>query len=233
VYFEDVFDPQLSKVVMVDHSAPSQMVGCLKKRLIDDGCTDVLQGIIDHHALDENIYTKAPLFMDVRPWGSMSTIITHSFLRSALPIPVDVARLLLCAIMSDTVNLTSPTTTLADRYIVPLLCKFCGETDHNGLAKGLFKAKTAWFVTLTPFECVVRYNFCAAPFFFVLHIFLMLIDSLSLSLSLSLFSLNSVPIKKILKRRQRMGAITSGGGQLSKLTSRTSCFQKARSFFLN
>ena len=166
MYFEDVFDPQLSKVVMVDHSAPSQMVGCLKKRLIDDGCTDVLQGIIDHHALDENIYTKAPLFMDVRPWGSMSTIITHSFLRSALPIPVDVARLLLCAIMSDTVNLTSPTTTLADRYIVPLLCKFCGETDHNGLAKGLFKAKTAWFVTLTPFECVVRYNFCAAPFFF-------------------------------------------------------------------
>ena len=154
IYFEDVFDPDHSKVVMVDHSAPSQMHPSLKKRLIDDGCTDILHGIIDHHALDENIYTKAPLFMDVRPWGSMSTIITHSFLRSALPIPVDVARLMLCAIMSDTVNLTSPTTTLADRYIVPLLCSFCGETDHNGLAQGLFKAKTAWFVTLTPFECV-------------------------------------------------------------------------------
>ena len=33
-------------------------------------------------------------------------------------------------------------------------CSLCGETDHNGLAQGLFKAKTAWFVTLTPFECV-------------------------------------------------------------------------------
>ena len=95
--------------------------------MIDDGCTDILQGgIIDHHALDENIYTKAPLFMDVRPWGSISTSIPHSFSRSALTIPVDVARLLLYVIMSDTVNLTSPMTTLADRYTVPLFCSFCG-----------------------------------------------------------------------------------------------------------
>ena len=83
-------------------------------------------GIIDHRTLEENIYTKAPLLMDVRPWGSISTSITYSFSRSALTIPVDVARLLLCAIMSDTVNFTSPTTTLADRYIVPLFCSFCG-----------------------------------------------------------------------------------------------------------
>jgi inorganic pyrophosphatase/exopolyphosphatase len=149
-----VFDPETSKVVLVDHSAPSQMVPCLKKRLIDEGETSILQGIIDHHALDEHIYTKAPLFMDVRPWGCMSTIVTHSFLRSAKPIPVDVARLMLCAIMSDTVNLASPTTTPADRYIVPLLCSFCEEDDHNKLAQELFKAKTAWFVTLSPFECV-------------------------------------------------------------------------------
>lgn len=84
----------------------------------------------------------------------MSTIIAHSFIRSARPIPLDVARLLLCAILSDTVSLTSPTTTLADRYIVPLLSRFCGETDHNRLSQQLFKAKTAWFVTLSPFEVV-------------------------------------------------------------------------------
>ena len=75
-------------------------------------------GIIDHRTLEENIYTKAPLLMDVRPWGSISTSITYSFSRSALTIPVDVARLLLSAIMSDTVNFTSPTTTLADRYSI-------------------------------------------------------------------------------------------------------------------
>ena len=52
------------------------------------------------------------------------------------------ARLLLCAILSDTVNLTSPTTTLADRYIVPLLARFCGEQDIHRLAQQLFRAKT-------------------------------------------------------------------------------------------
>jgi inorganic pyrophosphatase/exopolyphosphatase len=127
MYFEDTFDPDHSKVVMVDHSAPSQMHPSFKKLLIDDGCTDILQGaIIDHHALDENIYTKAPLCMNVRPWGSISTSIPHSFSRSALTIPVDVARLLLCAIMSDSMNLTSPTTTFQKkinstlRWIIPV-----------------------------------------------------------------------------------------------------------------
>lgn len=153
-YFGDVFVDVSSSVVMVDHNAPSQMVACLRKCLVEDGKTEVLKGIIDHHALDEKISTKGPLFMDVRPWGSMCTILTHSFLRSAKPIPVDVARMMLCAIMSDTVNLTSPTTTLADRYIVPLLARFCDEADHNKLAQGLFRAKTAWFAALSPFECV-------------------------------------------------------------------------------
>jgi inorganic pyrophosphatase/exopolyphosphatase len=83
-------------------------------------------GIIDHRALEENIYTKAPLLMDVRPWVGISTSITYSFSRSALTIPVDVARLLLCAIMSDSVNLTSPTTTFQKkinstlRWIIPV-----------------------------------------------------------------------------------------------------------------
>ena len=154
VCIADIFGKSDSKIVLVDHSAPAQMVECLRRRLIEEGETSLLAGIIDHHALDENIFTKAPLFMDVRPWGSMSTIVAHSFLRSARSIPLDVARLLLCAIMSDTVNLTSPTTTLADRYIVPLLCRFCDEEDHNRLAQELFKAKTAWFLTLSAFECV-------------------------------------------------------------------------------
>lgn len=156
--FDDVFvaSPEgvRPRVVMVDHNAPSQMVPALKRALVDEGDTDVLAGIIDHHALDQGCYTKGPTFMDIRPWGSMSTIVTHSFIRSARPFPVDVARLMLCAILSDTVNLTSPTTTWADRFIVPLLARFCGEASVNTLAQQLFKAKTSWFVTLSPFEVV-------------------------------------------------------------------------------
>ena len=142
--FDDVFvaSPQGSRpsVCMVDHNAPSQMVPALKS-VMDAGDTDVLAGIIDHHALDKGCYTKGtrfvmmcvyihvfrtteheclvlphacikhdaytclagPTFVDIRPWGSMCTIVTHSFIRSARPFPVDVARLMLCAILSDTV----------------------------------------------------------------------------------------------------------------------------------
>ena len=74
IFIGEVFDDQ-SRVCLVDHNAPSQMVAPLKKKIIEEGKTDMLVGIIDHHALDENIYTKGPLFMDIRPWGSMSTII--------------------------------------------------------------------------------------------------------------------------------------------------------------
>uniref|UniRef100_A0A7S1NB72 inorganic diphosphatase n=1 Tax=Eutreptiella gymnastica TaxID=73025 RepID=A0A7S1NB72_9EUGL len=155
--FDDVFlsdNGRLPKVCMVDHSAPAQMVPSLKRKIMDEGDTSCLVGIIDHHALDEKISSKSPLFMDLRPWGSMSTILVHSFIRAGRTIPIDVARLLLCAILSDTVNLTSPTTTVADLHIVPLLVRFVGEKDHNKLAQNLFRAKTAWFVTLTPFEVV-------------------------------------------------------------------------------
>jgi inorganic pyrophosphatase/exopolyphosphatase len=37
-------------------------------------------GIIDHHALQSStIVTEKPIFVDIRPWGCMSSIIAHSF----------------------------------------------------------------------------------------------------------------------------------------------------------
>ena len=36
-------------------------------------------GIIDHHALQSNtIVTEKPIFVDIRPWGCMSSTIAHS-----------------------------------------------------------------------------------------------------------------------------------------------------------
>ncbi len=36
-------------------------------------------GVIDHHALQNStIVTDMPIYIDIRPWGSMSTIITHT-----------------------------------------------------------------------------------------------------------------------------------------------------------
>ncbi|EOD17579.1 hypothetical protein EMIHUDRAFT_243977 [Emiliania huxleyi CCMP1516] len=47
-------------------------------------------GVIDHHALQSStIVTQRPIFVDIRPWGSMSTIIAHSFvvLQREEPLP--------------------------------------------------------------------------------------------------------------------------------------------------
>lgn len=72
---------KLLPVCLVDHNEDKQMVPSLrdapdrKKRII---------GLIDHHALAESMASEKPLFMDVRPWGSMSSIVTHSFIRGSL-----------------------------------------------------------------------------------------------------------------------------------------------------
>lgn len=65
-----------------------------------------------HHALQsKTIVTDKPIYIDIRPWGSMSTIIAHTFLTHSRRPPIKVAGMLLCAILSDTLNLQGPTTT--------------------------------------------------------------------------------------------------------------------------
>jgi inorganic pyrophosphatase/exopolyphosphatase len=57
-------------VCLVDHQQTSQLNPAIpQKRII---------GVIDHHALQsETIITESPVFIDIRPWGSMSTVIYH------------------------------------------------------------------------------------------------------------------------------------------------------------
>ena len=114
-----------------------------------------IAGVIDHHAISERFKTAGPCFMDVRPWGSACSIVAHMYVRLGRALPVPVARvLLLCGVLSDTINLTSPTTTDADRLMATLLV-FLGNVDHpNRLAADMFKAKTRWFVNLGAYEMV-------------------------------------------------------------------------------
>ena len=84
----------------------------------------------------------------------MSSIVFHMFLRSRVPIRRESALLLLCAILSDTLNLKSGTTTPADRFSVALLSAFAEVDDIFGLAMRLFQAKTDWIVGLGAYEMV-------------------------------------------------------------------------------
>jgi len=138
---------QYKKVCLVDHNEEKQMTpklrDCPTRR-------DRIVGLIDHHAVSEAFCTERSLFMDVRPWGSMSTIVAHTFLREAIHMPKQIARILLCAILSDTLDLQSVTTTQADKLMVGVLAML-GEVKSaqaiHDLASKMFTAKTQWILS--------------------------------------------------------------------------------------
>ena len=101
-------------------------------------------GVIDHHALQNaTIVTDMPIYIDIRPWGSMSSIIMHNFLTLRRRPKRSTAGMLLCAILSDTLNLQSPTTTEWDRLMVAILVQLLEIEDVQYLASQQFKAKSS------------------------------------------------------------------------------------------
>ena len=122
-------------VCLVDHQQTSQLNPAVN--------VDKIVGVIDHHALQsKTIVTDKPIYIDIRPWGSMSTIIAHNFLAQARRPAVPIAGMLLCAILSDTLNLLGPTTTEYDRLMVAVLAEIAGVEDIQLLASDQFKAKS-------------------------------------------------------------------------------------------
>eukprot|EP00392_Amoebophrya_sp_AT5.2_P003509 g3514.t1 len=140
-----------ARVCLVDHSEEKQMTELLRK---DKNRGSRIAGIIDHHALAESFSTSKPLFMDLRPWGSMSTIVTVLFLQYKRFLPPPVAKIMLMAVLSDTLNLHSVTTTEPDRQIVALLSAYGQVPNPDGLARMQFQKKTDYIVNLGAYEMV-------------------------------------------------------------------------------
>jgi len=107
--FEDmVEDASKRGVVLVDHNQANQSPKVLNFKKI--------RGVIDHHALQgKTIQTGGAIFTDIRPWGSCCSIVASHYLTQNVAIPRKVAGILLSGILSDTLNLQSPTTTDNDR----------------------------------------------------------------------------------------------------------------------
>lgn len=100
------------KLILVDHNELSQAVqGAEEAEIIE---------IIDHHRIGA-LSTQQPIFFRNEPVGSTSTIVAECFIRSDVELPPAVAGLLLAGLVSDTLNLTSPTTTRRDAEILKKL----------------------------------------------------------------------------------------------------------------
>ena len=125
-------------------------------------------GVIDHHALQSNtIVTEKPIFVDIRPWGCMSSIIAHNYAVQGVFLPKNIAGMLLSAILSDTLNLRSPTTTAWDERIVAMLVQYLKVKDVNELAARQFRAKSHSLSLMTPYALVngdvKRFKFNGGP----------------------------------------------------------------------
>lgn len=106
---------------------------------------DVLEstivGIVDHHKLGD-LTTSAPLECWIRPVGCTNTIVKEMYDYHGVTIPQNIAGIMLCAILSDTVIFKSPTCTDIDIKIVRELAEIAGVEDFGALGMEMFKVKS-------------------------------------------------------------------------------------------
>ncbi len=99
-------------------------------------------GIVDHHKLGD-LTTDTPLECWIRPIGCSNTVVKQMFDFYNVEIPKDIAGMMMCAILSDTVIFRSPTCTKEDTKAVKELSEICGIEDYKQLAMDMFIAKSA------------------------------------------------------------------------------------------
>ncbi len=102
------------KLILVDHNELSQAVqGAEEVEIIE---------IIDHHRIG-SFATPHPILFRNEPVGSTSTIVAGCFFQHGVELPRPIAGLLLAGVVSDTLNLNSPTATARDAEILKKLEK--------------------------------------------------------------------------------------------------------------
>jgi len=111
-------------------------------------------GIVDHHKLGD-LKTDTPLEMWVRPVGCSNTIIKQMFDYYKVDIPKDLAGMMMCAILSDTVIFKSPTCTKEDTKACKELAVIAGIEDYKALGMEMFIVKSD-VLSATPRELVLR-----------------------------------------------------------------------------
>lgn len=129
----DMNEMNRKKVILVDHNETSQSVEGLDEAEIVE--------IVDHHKIGD-ISTKNPINFRNMSVGSTNTIIYEMYKENNIDIPKQIAGLMLSGIVSDTLILTSPTTTNLDKEAVEELSKIA-NVDYQKYALDMFKEGTS------------------------------------------------------------------------------------------
>jgi manganese-dependent inorganic pyrophosphatase len=128
----DLLNPKPRRVLLVDHAEVGQSVKGVEK-------AEVVE-ILDHHHVGD-IETTSPIPATFDPVGSTATLIVERFKASGLRPKESTARMLLAALLSDTVILNSPTTTERDREVANYLEEML-DLDANEFGTEMFEASS-------------------------------------------------------------------------------------------
>jgi manganese-dependent inorganic pyrophosphatase len=139
----DFIKPVPRQLILVDHNELTQAVrGAAEVPIIE---------ILDHHKLG-GFASHTPIHFWNNPVGSTSSIVALCFQNAGVPIPKSIAGLLMAGLISDTLNLSSPTTTATDRRLLAHLSAIA-EVDPSQLAAEIFAVGSP-LLTMSPKQAV-------------------------------------------------------------------------------
>jgi manganese-dependent inorganic pyrophosphatase len=128
----DLVNPRPRQVVLVDHAEQAQSVPGIGEAEIAE--------ILDHHHIG-SIETRVPVQATFDPVGSTATLVVERFRHHGREPRAGTAMMLLAALLSDTVVLSSPTTTDRDHQVVDYLEELLG-LDARAFGMEMFEASS-------------------------------------------------------------------------------------------
>jgi manganese-dependent inorganic pyrophosphatase len=128
----NLVSPTPRQVILVDHAETAQSVPGIEQAHIVE--------ILDHHHIG-SIETRFPVAATFDPIGSTASLVTERFRTAGLEPRRSTAILLLSAVLSDTVILSSPTTTPRDHEVVAYLEELLG-LDAREFGTAMFTASS-------------------------------------------------------------------------------------------
>lgn len=143
----DIIKPVRTRLVLVDHNEMSQAVPGAELVTISE--------IIDHHRLGA-LNTQQPILFINEPVGSTCTIVADLFRREGLSPSAEIAGIMMAGIISDTLNLHSPTSTEKDAGLLAWLSGLA-NVNARELADQIFSSGSV-ILANTP-EKVIRSDF--------------------------------------------------------------------------
>lgn len=118
----DILRPSDTRIILVDHNELSQAVpGADQVEIVE---------VVDHHRLGD-LRTQDPILFLNRPVGSTCTIVADLYRQAELTPTREIAGVLMGGLISDTLNLQSPTTTPTDADVLSWLEEIAGITGSE------------------------------------------------------------------------------------------------------